>query len=149
MLIIQWFKLPDGDWVLTTYVAILAVPVSFLTLDRVLHRIIGTIIGAVIALIIIGNVHNIALLSIIYFVFISAYLSFVKIKNYAFRITFVTVVVLVFLEIISPAADPAAASSERILNIFIGGVLALVAASIWIAFRRKKSDLPKEELEGE
>ena len=113
------------------------------------HRIIGTIIGAVIALIIIGNVHNIALLSIIYFVFISAYLSFVKIKNYAFRITFVTVVVLVFLEIISPAADPAAASSERIMKIFIGGVLALVASSIWIAFRRNKSDLPKEELEGE
>ena len=99
MLIVQWFKLPDGDWVLATVVAILAPAFTdiALTLKRgqeevyqegllkVVHRIIGTIIGAVTILIIIDNVHNIWLLSLILFVYLSAYLSFVKIKNYAFN----------------------------------------------------------------
>ncbi|MGA9845790.1 MAG: FUSC family protein, partial [Nitrososphaeraceae archaeon] len=60
MLIIQLFKLSEGDWVLITVVNILAPAFSdiSLTLNKVVHRIIGTIIGAIIALIIIDNVHN-------------------------------------------------------------------------------------------
>ncbi|MGC2599545.1 MAG: FUSC family protein [Nitrososphaeraceae archaeon] len=65
MLIIQWFKLPEGDWVLISIVNILAPVYSdiSLTLRKVIHRIIGTIIGAIIALIIIDSVHNIWILS--------------------------------------------------------------------------------------
>ncbi len=156
MLIVQWFKLPDGDWVLATVVAILAPAFTdiALTLKRgqeevyqegllkVVHRIIGTIIGAVTILIIIDNVHNIWLLSLILFVYLSAYLSFVKIKNYAFKTIFTAGMALLFLEIIHPAPDPTAVSLERIQNVFIGCLLSLGATSIWIAFSRKKSNLP-------
>ena len=143
MLIVQWFKLPEGDWVLITVVVILAAAFSdiSLTFRKVAHRIIGTIIGAVIALIIIGNVHDIWLLSLLFFIFSVAFLSFVKIKNYAFFVIFMTVTILLFVEISFPTTGPTA-PLERIQNIFIGCVLSLVASSIWIAFRLKKSDLP-------
>ena len=75
MLIIQLFKLSEGDWVLITVVNILAPAFSdiSLTLRKVIHRIIGYIIGAIIALIIIGNVHDIWLLSLLFFIFTSAF----------------------------------------------------------------------------
>lgn len=143
MLIIQLFTLSSGDWVLMTEVAILAPAFSdiSLTLTKVVHRIIGTIIGAIIAMIIIGNVHDIWLLGLLYFIFTSAYLSFINIKNYAFVVIFMTVMVLLFIEISYPTLDPNA-PLYRIQNIFIGCVLSLVASSIWIAFIRKKSNLP-------
>ena len=144
ILIIQLFKLSEGDWVLITVVNILAPAFSdiSLTLNKVVHRIIGTIIGAIIALIIIDNVHNIWLLSLLFFIFASAYLSFIKIKNYAFVVIFMTVMILLFVEISFPTFTQQ--PLERIQNIFIGCVLSLVASSIWIAFRRKKSNLPLE-----
>ena len=143
MLIVQWFKLSEGDWVLITVVNILAPAFSdiSLTLRKVVHRIIGTIIGAIIALIIIDSVQNIWLLSLLFFIFSIAFVSFVKIKNYAFFVIFMTVMILLFVEISFPTTDPTA-PLERIQNIFIGCVLSLVASSIWIAFRRKKSNLP-------
>src|ERR1044072_9274346 len=100
MLIIQLFTLSSGDWILMTEVAILAPAFSdiSLTLTKVVHRIIGTIVGAIIAMIIIGNIHDIWLLGLLYFSFTSAYLSFINIKNYAFVVTFMTVMVLLFIE---------------------------------------------------
>ena len=104
MLIIQLFKLSEGDWVLITVVNILAPAFSdiSLTLNKVVHRIIGTIIGAIIALIIIDSVHNIWLLSLLFFIFSFAYLSFIKIKNYAFLVIFMTAMILLFVEIAFP-----------------------------------------------
>jgi uncharacterized membrane protein YccC len=143
MLIIQWFNLSHGDWVLIPVVNILAPAFSdiSLTFNKVFHRIIGTIIGSIIALIIIDSVQDIWLLSLLFFIFTSVYLSFVKIKNYAFVVIFMTVMILLFIEISYPTTDPTA-PLYRIENIFIGCVLSLVASSIWIAFRRKKSNLP-------
>ena len=146
--LIQWFKLLDGDWVLISVVNILA-PAFSLTLNKVLeiqrvvHRIIGTIIGSIIALIIIDSVHNIWLLSLLFFIFSFAFISFVKIKNYAFVVIFMTPMILLLVEIAFPTTD-VKAPLYRIENIFIGCVLSLVASSIWIAFRRKKSNLPLE-----
>ena len=151
MLIIQWFKLSDGDWVLITVVNILA-PSFALTLNkalaiqRVVHRIIGTIIGSIIALIIIDNVQNIWLLSLIFFIFSFAFISFIKIKNYAFFVIFMTPMILLLVEIAFPTTD-VQAPLHRIQNIFIGCVLSLVTSSIWIAFRRKESNLPLEHKE--
>ena len=145
MLIIQWFKLLDGDWVLITIVNILAPAFSAisLTLNKVVHRIIGTIIGSIIALIIIESFHNIWLLSLFFFIFTFAFLSFIKIKNYAFFVIFMTPMILLLVEIAFPTTD-VQAPLHRIQNIFIGCVLSIVASSIWIAFRRKESNLPLE-----
>jgi hypothetical protein len=78
MLIIQWFKLSEGDWVLISVVNILVPGFSdiTLTLNKAVHRTIGTIIGAIIALIIIDSVHNIWLLSLLFFVFSIALVTF-------------------------------------------------------------------------
>ena len=110
MLINQLFKLSQGDWVLITVVVILAPAFSdiSLTLNKVINRIIGTTIGAIIAIIIIGNVHNIWLLSLLFFIFTSAYLSFIKIKNYAFVVIFMTVMILLFIEISYPTTEQGA-----------------------------------------
>ena len=145
MLIIQWFKLSAGDWVLISVVNILAPGFSdvSLSLRKVVHRIIGTIIGAIIASIIIGSVHNIWLLSLLFFIFSIATVLFAKQKNYAFFVIFMTVQILLFVEISFPTFT--GQPLERVQNIFIGCVLALVASSIWIAFRRKKSNLPLED----
>ena len=144
MLIIQWFELSQGPWVLITVVNILfpAYSVIYLTINRVVHRTIGTIIGAIIAIMIIDSVQNIWLLTLIFFIFAIAYISFIKMKNYAFVVIFMTPAILLFVEIAYPTTNPTAPPLERIQNIFIGCVLSLVASSIWIAFRRKKSNLP-------
>ena len=112
----------------------------------VARRIIGNIIGAIIAIIIIDSVQNIWLLSLLFFIFTSVYLSFVKITNYAFVVIFMTIMILLFIEISYPTTDTTTSSLERIQNIFIGCVLSLVASSIWIAFHRKKSNLPLEHI---
>ena len=143
MLIVQWFKLPHGDWVLISVINILAPAYSdiSLTFRKVVHRIIGTIIGAIIALIIIGSVHDIWLLSLLFFIFSIATVSLTKLKNYAFFVIFMTVTILLFVEISFPTTN-LNAPLYRSENILIGCVLSLVASSIWIAFRRKKSNLP-------
>ena len=150
MLIVQWFRLPEGDWVLISVIVIQSVILYSeisLTLTKVVHRIIGTIIGGIIALIIIDSVfQNIWLLFLLFLIFTVTCASFAKMvkKNYAFFVIFMTVTLLLLDEISYPTTDPTAAPLERIQNIFIGCVLSLVASSIWIAFRRKKSDLPLE-----
>jgi uncharacterized membrane protein YccC len=112
-----------------------------LGIQRIVHRIIGTIIGSIIALIIIDSVHNIWLLSLIFFIFTFAFISFLRIKNYAFFVIFMTPMILLLVEIAFPSTD-VNAPLHRIENIFIGCVLSLVAFSIWIVFTRKKSNLP-------
>ena len=130
MLIVQWFKLSEGHWVLISVVNILGPAHSdvSLTLRRVVHRIIGTIIGAIIALIIIDSVQNIWLVSLLFFIFSTVTVSYSKLKNYAFFVIFLTVTVLLFVEIATyPHATDPTAPLKRSQNIFIGCVLSLVA----------------------
>ena len=115
-----------------------------LEIQRVVHRIIGTIIGSIIALIIIDSVQNIWLLSLIFFIFSFAFILFIRMKNYAFLVIFMTPMILLLVEIAFPTTD-VQAPLHRIENIFIGCVLSLVTSSVWIAFRWKKSDLPLGE----
>lgn len=142
MLITQWFDLSEGVWVLITVVVLLLPAYSEISFTRTMiaHRIIGTIIGAVIAIIIIDNVQNIWLLTLFFFFFTTAFISFVKIKNYAFVVIFMTPVILLLIDISHPTTS-STTSLERIQNIFIGCVLSLLAC-IWIAYWRKKSNLP-------
>lgn len=141
LLIAQWFELPYGDWILITIVVLLLPAysdVSF-TLNKVAHRIIGTIIGATIAAIIIGNVENQWLLSFFLFIFATIFLALIKVKNYAFFVIFMTATILILMDIPNPSTE-LVAPLHRIENIFIGCILSLLAASIiWIASHWKKS----------
>ena len=142
MLITQWFELSEGEWVLITVVVLLLPAYSkiSLTFELLVQRIIGTIIGAVIAMIIIDNVQNIWLLTLFFFFFASAFISFIKTKNFAFVVIFMTPMILLLFDISDPTADPTT-SLYRIETVFIGCVLSLLAC-IWITFWRKKSNLP-------
>ena len=143
MLITQWFELSERAWVLITVVVLLLPAYSEIsfTFNKLVHRIIGTIIGALIAMIIIVNVQDLWLLSLFFFFFAIAFLSLIKMKNYAFVVIFMTVVILLLFDISEPTTA-STTSLARIQNIFIGCVLSLLASSIWIAFWRKKSNLP-------
>lgn len=134
MLISQWFEVGEGIWIVITINAVLNrnysdVSTSW-TVWKVVHRIVGTAIGAVIALIIINNIHDIWGLSFLLSIFVIVYLIFIRIKNYAFTVIFMTTFILLLIDIINQGAS-SLAPIERILNIFIGGILCLIASLIW------------------
>jgi MFS family permease len=146
LLIAQVFELSEGDWILITIVVLLLPNVGLsnisFTLGKTIHRMIGTIIGAIIAIMIIDNVQNIWLLSLFLFIFTSIYLSIMNMKNYAFTVIFMTVMVLLLVDIPDPTADPTA-SLERIQNVFIGCALSLLTAFIiWTCSHWKRSSSP-------
>ena len=123
LLITQWFELSEGDWVLITIV-ILLLPAYFdpsFTFNKIVHRIIGTIIGAVIAIIIIDNVENQWVSSLFLFFFASIFLSLMKVNNDAFTVIFLTVMILLLVDITNPSTS-SIAPLTRIQNIFIGCV---------------------------
>lgn len=61
---------------------------------RGVHRIIGTIIGGIIAVLIIEGIENKALLTLLLLLFSGIYVYVAGTKNYAFRMIFITVMVL-------------------------------------------------------
>jgi uncharacterized membrane protein YccC len=139
LLIAQWFELQYPDWVLISIVVILmpAYTEISLTFSKVVHRIIGTFIGAIIAIAIISSIDNQWLLTLLLLLFSCAYVSLVKTKNYAFQVIFMTVVILLLVEIPNPSTD-SMASIDRFQNIIIGSLLSLLAAFIvWIVSKTK------------
>lgn len=140
-LIAQWFELQEPDWVLISIVVILFPAYSdiSLTFRKVVHRIIGTFIGAIIAIIIIGSVDNQWLLTLLLVLFSGVYASLVMTKNYAFQVIFMTVAILLLVDIPNPNTDPMA-SIARFQNIIIGSLLSLLAAFlIWIVPKAKSN----------
>lgn len=142
MLISRWFEVDEGIWIVITINVVLNRNYSdvsaSLTVWKVVHRFVGTVIGAVIALIIIDNIHDIWWLSFLLSIFVIVYLIFIRIKNYAFTVIFMTTFILLLIDIINQGAS-SMAPIERILNIFIGGILCLIASLIWRYFSHKRS----------
>jgi hypothetical protein len=141
LLIAQWFELQYPDWVLISIVVILmpAYTEISLTFSKVVHRIIGTFIGAIIAIAIISSIDNQWLLTLLLLLFSCAYVSLVKTKNYAFQVIFMTVVILLLVEIPNPSTD-SMASIDRFQNIIIGSLLSLIAAFIvWFVLKTKSN----------
>lgn len=133
LLITQWFKLPEPVWVLGTILAIL-MPFAdtFLDFDRGVHRIIGTIIGGIIAVLIIESIENKVLLTLLLLLFSGIYVYVAGTKNYAFRIIFITVMVLLAADIPNPSRD-LISSLIRFENIIIGALLSfLTLFVVWI-----------------
>ena len=110
-----------------------------LTFSKVVHRIIGTLIGAIIAIIIISSIDNQWLLMFLLLLFSCAYVSLIKTRNYAFQVIFMTVVILLLFDIPNPSTD-SMASFARLQNIIIGSLLSLLAALIvWIVPKTKSN----------
>jgi Fusaric acid resistance protein-like len=141
LLIAQWFELQEPEWILISIVVILmpAYTDISLTFSKVVHRIIGTLIGAIIAIIIISSIDNQWLLMLLLLLFSCAYVSLIKTRNYAFQVIFMTVVILLLFDIPNPSTDPMA-SFARLQNIIIGSLLSLLAAFIvWIVPKTKSN----------
>lgn len=141
LLIAQWLKLQEPDWVLISIVVILmpAYNEIFLTFRKVVHRIVGTLIGAIIAIVIIGSIDNQWLLTLLVLLFTVVYVSVVKTRNYAFQVIFMTVMILLLVDIPNPNTD-SMASFARFQNIIIGSLLSLlVAFIIWIVPKIKSN----------
>lgn len=133
LLITQWFKLPEPVWVLATILAVL-MPFADISLDfdRGIHRIIGTIIGGIIAIVIIESIENKVLLNLLLLLFIGIYVYVAGTKNYAFRIIFITVAVLLAADIPNPSRD-LIAPVIRFEDIIIGALLSfLTLFVVWI-----------------
>ena len=141
LLIAQWFELQEPEWVLISIVVILmpAYTDISLTFSKVVHRIIGTLIGAIIAIVIISSIDNQWLLMLLLLLFSCAYVSLIKTRNYAFQVIFMTVVILLLVDIPNPSTDPMA-SFARLQNIIIGSLLSLLTAFIvWIVPKTKSN----------
>ena len=133
LLIIQWLKLPEPGWVLATIFAIL-MPLTdiYVGFSRGVHRIIGTIIGGIIAILIIESTENEVLLTLLLLLFAGIYVYVSGTKNYAFRIIFVTVMVLLAIDIPNPSSD-LGSPLTRIESIIIGALLSfLTLFVVWI-----------------
>lgn len=133
LLIIQWLKLPEPGWVLATIFAIL-MPLTdiYVGFSRGVHRIIGTIIGGIIAILIIESTENEVLLTLLLLLFAGIYVYVSGTKNYAFRIIFVTGMVLLAIDIPNPSSD-LGSPLTRIESIIIGALLSfLTLFVIWI-----------------
>lgn len=141
LLIAQWFELQESEWVLISIVVILmpAYTDISLTFSKVVHRIIGTCIGAIIAIVITSSIDNQWLLTLLLLLFSCVYASLVRTRNYAFQVIFMTVVILLLVDIPNPNTD-SMASFARFLNIIIGSLLSLLSAFIiWIVPKTKSN----------
>lgn len=133
LLITQWFKLPEPGWVLETIFVIL-VPFAdvYLDFNRGVHRIIGTIIGGIIAILIIQSIEDKALLTLLLLLFAGIYVYVAGTKNYALRTIFVTVMVLLLIDIPNPSRD-LMPSLIRFESIIIGALLSILTLFVvWI-----------------
>jgi uncharacterized membrane protein YccC len=107
-----------------------------LTFRKVVHHIVGTLIGAIIAIGIISSIDNQWLLTLLLLLFTGVYVSVVKTRNYAFQVIFMTVMILLQVDIPNPNTD-SMASFARFQNIIIGSLLSLLAFIVWIVPRTK------------
>jgi uncharacterized membrane protein YccC len=104
----------------------------YVGIGRGVHRIIGTIIGGIIAILIIGSTENEVLLSLLLLLFSGIYAYVAGTKNYAFRMLFVTVMVLLAIDIPNPSSD-LMSPLIRFESIIIGALLSfLTLFVIWI-----------------
>lgn len=134
LLITQWFELNKAEWVLITIVIILVRPQFDVSLSfyKDIHRIIGTFIGAIIAIVIIGNVDNQWLLTLLTLLFAGAFATLAKTGNYAFAVIFMTPAILLSLVIANPSTG-LIDSYDRFVNTAIGCLLSLfVVFILWI-----------------
>ena len=110
-----------------------------LAFDRVGHRIIGTIIGAIIAIVIIHYIDNQVLLAILLVVATGIYCSVLNTRNYALTLIFMTLMILLMLDIPDPNRN-LILPITRFENTVIGSLLSLLTAFIvWIVLKRRSN----------
>lgn len=127
-------------WILLTVMVILK-PGFGLTKERNIQRLIGTTVGGIIGAVILLTVHDkTALFVLLVFFFLAAYSLFRV--NYIIAVFFMTPYVLIIFSFLS--SDTLEVTTERILDTFIGGMIAFLSS--YIIFPNWESTQVKESM---
>jgi len=111
----------------------------YLDFNRGVHRIIDTIIGGIIAILIIESIEDKALLTLLLLLFSGIYVYVAGTKNYAFRMIFVTVMVLLLIDIPNPSIE-LIPSLIRFESIIIGALLSVLTLFVvWIISKTRSN----------
>src|SRR5258708_8236886 len=120
------FHIPYGYWI-TIIVVVVLRPQFGVTRQRVLRGIAATVVGGIIAALLIVSVHN--LLFLFLFLIVSGVIAYSHFPNYFGRFyLFLTPFILLLFDMLYPGDWQTA--FIRILNTFIGGVLAYLAYTL-------------------
>ena len=128
VLIASWLALPRGYW-LPFSVAVILKPDYSTLLRRGVGRVVGTAIGAVVATLVVTITHpDLEATAVIVAVFAWAAYSTWS-ANFSISIGFVTALVLTLLS--TSLRDPASTALDRLLDVALGGLIAVVSYLAW------------------
>ncbi|HUX03952.1 MAG TPA: FUSC family protein [Acidimicrobiales bacterium] len=128
VLLASWFSLPRGYW-LPFAVAVILKPDYSTLLSRGVGRIMGTALGATLAALVVSTLQPSLALSAV-LVGACAWVAYSTWSaNFAVAIGFITALVLVLLT--TSLADPARTALDRLIEVCLGGAVAVTAYLVW------------------
>jgi uncharacterized membrane protein YccC len=131
--LLVYFRLPHGIWLPLTSLTILQ-PEYGSTVNRAMHRTLGTIAGAVIAGALLATVHGTAAYDVALGVLLFATFLVIR-RNYGYGITFLTPIIILLIS--HGSLDPWIDLAERVVYTLAGAILALAAAYLlWPQWER-------------
>lgn len=128
VLVASWLSLPRGYW-LPFSVALILKPDYSTLLRRGVGRLTGTMIGATLATLVVSLVHpDLAATAVI--VALCAWAAFATwTASFPLGVAFITALVLVLLS--TSLHDPLSTAFDRLLDVSLGGVIAVAAYLAW------------------
>ncbi len=118
--------LPVGHfyWILLT-VTVIVKPAYALTKQRNKERLLGTLFGAIIGMIVIAFINNTTVLTVIVLFCMIVTFSLIRVR-YLPAVIFMTIYLIIALELLN-YSDSATLFADRVLDTFIGGMIAWAA----------------------
>ncbi|MEI6701348.1 MAG: FUSC family protein, partial [Actinomycetota bacterium] len=138
LLIATWLNMPRPYWVPFAVVTILKPDYGSL-LRRGIGRVVGTLLGAVLAAVLVTSLHPTEAVTVV-FVALAAWAAYTSWSaNFAVGIGFVTALILIALS--TSLRDSAGTAFDRVLDVAVGGGIALLAYLLWPPPPRSGVDL--------
>ena len=128
VLLASWLSLPRGYW-LPFAVAVILKPDYSTLLSRGVGRVVGTALGATVAALVVSLLHPSLALSAV-LVGACAWIAYTTWSaSFTLAIGFITALVLVLLT--TSLADPARTALDRLIEVCLGGAVAVAAYLVW------------------
>ncbi len=128
------FHLPHADWV-PLFTLVVFQPDLEQTLNIFVPRLVGTILGATLAAVLLSSVHNKDLLALV--IIVSAFIAYTMIKaNLLIYMFFYTTELLLLIDLPTPGSLTDVWA--RVVNVFIGALIAVVVVFLFLRPSQKK-----------
>ncbi len=128
------FHLPHADWV-PIFTLVVFQPDLEQTLNIFVQRLVGTILAATLAAVLLSSVHNKYLLALV--IIVSAFIAYSMLKaNMLIYIFFNTLEILLLIDLPTPGSLTDVWA--RVVNVFIGALIALVVVFLFLRPSQKK-----------